>query len=68
MTDQTDHAVFEFGGNSYAHSALSDDAKHVLKKLVYSDAKLKQLRNELVVAETARRAYAQAFAKKSAKT
>lgn len=66
MTDQTDHAVFEFDGNSYAHSALSDDAKHVLKKLVYADARLKQLRNELIVAETARRAYAQAFAKEAA--
>ena len=55
-------ATFRFEGHSYPESALSAEAALVLKKYAYADAKLKQLRNELAVAETARRAYAQAFA------
>ena len=55
-------ATFRFEGHSYPESALSAEAALVLKKFDYVDAKLTQLRNELAVAETARRAYAQAFA------
>ena len=59
--------VVTFEGVIYATSDLSEETLHMLKKLNYADARLRQLKNERAVSETARRAYAQAFSLESQK-
>ena len=48
-------------GKEYDTDTLSEDAKNNLQNVQYCEQKLAELRREIVIAQTARNAYAQAL-------
>ena len=54
-------AKITIDGKEYETDSLSDDAKNNVLNVQYCDQKMAELKRELVMAQTARNAYAQAL-------